>query len=437
LILQSKTLNQRYLRFLALSGIVLVALNLRAAITSLSPIYAQIGQSFPLSTMAQGILGALPPLGFALFGSLTPVLNRKLGLVRSLLLAMVLVCIGQVGRSLTNDAGSFGMLYTLSLAGMGMSNVLLPPVIKAYFPGRIGLLTSIYAALTAISAGLPSLIAVPVTHATDWRFSTGIWAGVAFIAAIPWVGLIQGSQKTDLRPIAGIYRPWRRATAWALAVLFGVGALNIYAMTAWLPKILVSTAGIDPATSGTMLFFYNMIGFPAGLIVPAWLSRTRHPLGVVSFFAACLLAGYFGLATFPALSWIWIFPAGLGVTLIPIGLILINLRSRTEGGAAGLSGFVQGVGYLVGAAGPFIVGGLHSLSGEWTTAFWFLMATALLVLVAGRIAVRPGFFEDAGYRSEREVIIDSSGAAFQRIPDTASRDPLKEMCHGRKRQQKG
>ena len=52
-------------RTLALLGIILVAANLRTAVTALSPIVSEINLDVPLSTTAVGILGMLPPVCFA------------------------------------------------------------------------------------------------------------------------------------------------------------------------------------------------------------------------------------------------------------------------------------------------------------------------------------------------------------------------------------
>jgi CP family cyanate transporter-like MFS transporter len=387
--------RQRLGRILAFAGIILVALNLRAAITAPSPIYDQIRQSFPISTAAQGILGMLPPLAFALFGALAPSLVRKLGSELTLLFAMALVCGGQLARALVGDVWLFGMFSVVCMAGMGMGNVLLPPVIKRYFPDRIGLMTSLYTALVAVSASIPSLIDVPVTQADGWRISTGMWAGLGFVAAVPWVLLLEGNQKPARSEKPQQYPARRWPIAWALVILFGVGALNTYAMISWLPKVLTATAGVDQATAGTMLSVYNIVGFPHGLLVPIILTRIKHPIYVIAFATLCLVVGYLGLAYYPASAWGWIIPAGLGLMLIPIGLTLINLRSRTEQGAEALSGFVQGVGYLIGAAGPLLFGELHNLTGGWTVGFWFLLGTGLIAFTSGAIAVRSKFIEDA------------------------------------------
>ncbi len=388
--------SQRLRRGFALVGIILVVLNLRPAITSLSPIYDQIGRSIPLTSTALGVLGMLPPLAFALFGFLTTSLISRLGLERSLLVAMALICIGQVLRSLSNDVWLFGITSLVSLAGMGFGNVLLPPVIKSYFPDRIGLVTSIYTSLIAISAALPSLVAVPVTQIAGWRISTGMWSVLALLAVGPWLLLLGDSPGQAQTAQHQRYSAWRWPTTWGITILFAIGVLNNYTLIAWLPKILTGSAGVSHAEAGLMLSMYNLIGIPHGLLVPTILIRTRRPFLVIAFGIVCLLVGYLGLNYFPVFAWGWILSAGVGLMLVPISLTLINLRSRTEDGAAVLSSFTQGTGYLIGAVGPVIVGGLHSVTNEWTAAFWFLSITALVALGAGTVAARSGFIEKSG-----------------------------------------
>jgi MFS transporter, CP family, cyanate transporter len=380
---------------LALAGIILVVLNLRPAITSLSPIYDQIGRSIPLTSTFLGILGMLPALAFALFGFLTPSLISRVGLEKSLLFAMALVCSGQAIRSFTNDVWLFGITSLISLAGMGFGNVLLPPVIKSYFPQRIGLVTSIYTSLIAISAALPSLVAVPVTQMVGWRISTGMWSVLALLAAVPWLLILGGTQRQAQNGPFQRYSVWRWPTTWAITAIFAVGALNNYTMIAWLPKILTSSAGVSHADAGLMLSMYNLIGIPLCLLVPTILSRTRRPIVVIAFGGICLVGGYFGLDYFPVYAWVWILSAGVGLMLIPISLTLINVRSHTEDGAAVLSSFTQSTGYLIAAAGPLVVGSLHSVTNQWAPAFWFLILTAVLAFGAGTVAARPVFIEDS------------------------------------------
>lgn len=128
----------------------------------------------------------LPPMSFALFGWLAPLLVPKHGLDKPILLALGMIFLGIVGRSLSINVWMYSLLSIVCLGGIGMCNALLPPIIKQHFPNRFGLVTSIYTSLIYVSAGLPSLLAVPLTQAVGWRVSTGSWAVFALIAVVPW-----------------------------------------------------------------------------------------------------------------------------------------------------------------------------------------------------------------------------------------------------------
>ena len=93
-------------RSLALLGIVLVAFNLRTAVASLSPVLAHVEDEIALTPALVGFLGMLPPLCYAAFGILTPVATRRIGLERSLVGALALLCAGLAGRGLAPGASS-------------------------------------------------------------------------------------------------------------------------------------------------------------------------------------------------------------------------------------------------------------------------------------------------------------------------------------------
>lgn len=325
--ISSKPAQHHWGAFLALAGIVLVALNLRAAVVSVSPIFDRIGQNFPISPIQQGFIGTLPLLCFALFGTIAPRLTPRFGLEKSLFIATAIVGIGEV----------IGFSSIVCLGGMGLGNVLLPPAIKHYFPHRIGALTGLYLVLTTVSASLPSLVAVPMTDALGWRFSVGIWSVLGFAAVVPWLRLIQHHNAADHAHRAAQYPAWRWPTTWAITVLFSIGALDMFALIAWLPEIVKTTAGVSAATAGAMLSTYNFVGLPHSLLAPLILTNVKQPYWVVAFATLCICTGTLGLAYAPRFDWFSIIPAGLGAIFIPIGLTLINLRSRTEEGTTALS----------------------------------------------------------------------------------------------------
>jgi len=396
-------------RTLALLGIVLVAANLRTAVAALSPIVSQISTDVPLSPTAIGVLGMLPPVCFAFFGIFTPVYTRRLGLENVLVLALTAMLLGHLTRGL---AGSLPVLVigsVVTFAGLGVGNVLLPPLVKKYFPDRIGLVTSLYVTMLSLSTLFPPLIAVPVADAAGWRVSLGLWVLPVLVALVPWVTMFvrhrvqvtPGTVVEEAEP-ALVGRIWRSSIAWALAVVFAASSLNAYAMFAWLPQLLIDTAGVTSAQAGTLLSVYAAMGIPCALLIPWLTARMKNVAGLVYLGVAVFLLGDLGLLLAPGtLTWLWVVLAGLGPLLFPLVLVLINLRTRTHAGSVALSGFVQSVGYTLGALGPLSVALLHEITGGWTAPLLFLIGTALAITVAGAVIARPHLLEDDLERRHR------------------------------------
>jgi len=378
-------------RSIALIGILLVALNLRLAVTAISPIIDVINKDIALTSVGIGVIGMLPPIVFALSGFTAPAVAHRLGLERSMVLAIALMVIGHLARAF---AGSYLLLTigsAIALLGMGMGNVLLPPAVKRYFPDRIGIVTSSYATLLAVSTAVPALLAAPVAEASGWRTSLGVWSILATATLVPWLILL-GRQRAERAAAAADPAPevetaapsavtglWRSPVAVAITVTFAVSSLNAYAAFAWLPEILVDITGMTAVSAGVMLSIFSFAGFPASIIAPILVSRLKNVGWVILAGVAFFVTGYLGLIFAPsAATLLWVVLIGLGPILFPVCLVLINSRTRTHGGSVALSGFVQGIGYTIGAFGPLVVGVLHDLSGGWIAPLVFLLATVLV-----------------------------------------------------------
>lgn len=392
---------------------MLVALNLRTAVAAVSPIVSEIGKDIPLSALGLGVLGMLPPVCFALFGILTPMATRRASLETITSVAMVVIIVGHLMRAAST---SFTMLVVgsvVAFAGMSVGNVLLPPLVKRYFPDRIGLVTSLYATVMAVSTFLPPLIAVPVADSAGWRVSLGMWAVTALIAVAPWSVLLVRARAQRVDPaqpttaeveaatVAAMGRVWRTPVAWAIMVAFSMSSVNVYTYFAWLPDMLGDIAGTNPGEGGALLGLYAAMGLPSALLIPVLAARMRN-VGILIYAAVgVFLLGDFGLLLVPTTAtWLWVSLAGLGSLLFPLALVLINSRTRTHDGSVALSGFAQGVGYVIAALGPLLFGLLHELSGGWTWPIVFLIVVALVPVWAGIVLTRPRMIEDEWHVSD-------------------------------------
>jgi CP family cyanate transporter-like MFS transporter len=286
------------------------------------------------------------------------------------------------------------------MLAMGVGNVLLPPLVKKYFPDRIALMTSIYAMLFSVSTAIPGIVAPLAADAAGWRASLMVWGVAAAIAVPPWIvlafrGRSRAAKAGNGSPAAPAGRGagaglWRSRVAWGLMLMHGLSALNGYAMLAWLPEILMDTAGISGIEAGVLLSIYAVTAGPLALVVPAIALRMRNP-GVLAYIGASLFAsGYTGLLLAPGvLTPLWVLVSASGTGLFPVMLALINARTRTLATTAALSGFVQGNGALISVAGPLVVGLLHDATGGWTAPFCFLIAASAGIVLGGILLRSP------------------------------------------------
>jgi MFS transporter, CP family, cyanate transporter len=376
---------------------LLVALNVRTAVSSLSPIIPFIRDDFELSNLAVSFLGMLPPLGFALSGLIAPIITRRIGLEAALLTLLATIALGSVIRAVSGDWSLLSVGTMLALIGMGMGNVLLPVVVRKYFPDRIGTMTGLYLVIVSVGAFSPPLIAVPVAEAAGWRVSLGQWAVVALIASIPWLFALRQNKVEEPVVTQALTIPisvrhvkiWKSPTAMAMVVIWAVSSLNGYAIFAWLPQILMDESGSTPAEAGVLLALYAAMGIPAALSMPVLAVRYPNQAPLIYLSGILFFVGYGGLIFLPGWwSWAWVLLAGLGPILFPLNLALFNIRTKSQETLLRISGFAQGFGYLAAAVGPLVIGVLHELTGNWTSSLWFLFLTAIPAMLAGRVIAR-------------------------------------------------
>jgi MFS transporter, CP family, cyanate transporter len=415
-------------RTLALIGIVLVAFSLRSAVASLSPVLDHVAEDFPVAPVIVGLIGAAPPVCFALFGLLTPLFERRFGLERMAVVAIVLMAAGMLLRGLAPDSWSLLAATAVVFAGVGSGNVLLPPLVKKYFADRLGVMMTAYSTTLAVSTFLPPLVAVPVADSLGWRISLGMWGVVAALALVPWVTLLARSRgderavPTELLvpdPTDGVDdvrdavaastgpittqsanprvfgRLWRLPLAWALALVFGTSSTMAYVAFAWLPTILVGLGGVTPATAGFLLSLFALVGLPCSMLVPVLVVRFQatRPLFFVAVVAG--LVGLGGLLLFPTVALpLWVAIFGLTAIMFPLSLVLLSIRARTPESAVALSGFVQSIGYAIAAVFPLLVGLLHDTSGGWQVPLLVVAGVLVVSVPAGIIAGRRRTIED-------------------------------------------
>lgn len=408
-------------RVLAVLGILLCAFSLRSAVASLSPLLDYVSADFALPTAIVGLIGTAPPVCFAIFGLCTPLLERRFGIERVTVFALIVMATGLVLRGLSFGAVPLLATSALIFAGVGIGNILVPPLVKKYFPDRIGMMLTLYTTAISLSTFLPPLIAVPLADAAGWRVSLGIWGVFALAGAVPWIMMLVSGRTDAVRLEAAApidppvrmdspdFDPAELATgpvvvapassqifarlarlplAWSIAVVFATSSTMAYVFFAWFPAMVTDLAGVSAIEAGLLLSLFAFMGLPASLLVPVLVVRFQATRALFFVGIGCGLIGLAGLLFWanPVTVWLWTALFGLVGILFPLALVLISVRARTPESAVALSSFVQGAGYVFAAVFPLLVGVLHEMTGEWTMSLLVIGAALVVAAPFGYIA---------------------------------------------------
>jgi CP family cyanate transporter-like MFS transporter len=384
------------LAWLLVLGIILAALNLRTAVTSVGTLLDQLAGALGMSSVGTGLLTTLPVLAFAGVGAVTPALARRIGEHRLLLLALVTLGAGLLVRSVAGSAPVFLLSSAVALSGGAVGNVLIPTLIKRHFPARTGIMTTVYTTALAAGTMLAAAATVPIERASgDWHIALGVWAALAAVAAVPWLALLRSEPERDAGGRdTGIRRMLGSRLAWMIAIYFGTQSMIAYIMFGWLATILTD-AGYSTAQAGLVLGVFTALNIPVSIVVPMIASRFRDQRPVVVGLVAFYAVGFLGLWAGPA-SWAlaWVVLISVGMGSFPLALMMLGLRTRTPEATAALSAFGQSAGYLIAGAGPLLVGVLHELAGGWSLPYALIFVVLVAQLLTGLYAGRDRYLED-------------------------------------------
>lgn len=403
-------------------GIVLTALNLRPAITSLGALLEEVRDGLGMSGSVAGLLTSVPPLCFAVFGVTAPRLARRFGPAAVVCAGMVAIAAGLLVRPYTHSTAGFLAASALTLMGIAVSNVLMPVIVKRWFPDRVGSMTGLYSMALALGTALAAAVTVPMTEALggSWQSGLAIWSLLGVVAIVPWIPFVRQrgarsaeqpgarsagqpdgrsaeqptGQREHARVAAPALRITRSGTAWALAVYFGLQATGAYITMGWMAQIF-RDAGVPAGTAGLLLAVTMVMGVPLAFVIPRLATRLPHQGPIVIALGVCGLAGYAGLYLAPAAgSWAWALLLGISNCSFPLALTMVGMRSRTSAGVAQLSGFAQSTGYLISIPGPLLVGVLYQHSGGWSLPIGLMTALLIPQMVVGVLAGRNRTVED-------------------------------------------
>lgn len=373
-----------------ITGIILIAVNLRTSIASVGPLIPFIRADLGLSNGLAGFLTTLPLLTFATFSLFAPAIGKRMGMGRAIFLAMILLAFGMILRVL---GGIELLLIGTGITGIGIviANVLLIPLIKVRLPEKLGLMTALMATIMSLFAAVAAGLSVPLAVDLDlgWRGALASWSIFILIALVLWIPQIR-------RPKAGLdssqspaKNVWKSKLAWHVTLFMGCQSVMYFTLTAWLPDMLISR-GWSPVEAGAVSAVMQLLGLIGSYFAPEILIRQKQQSTFTLMVGIMYLFGFTGL--FFHLEWLTylslsIIGIGMGASL-SIGYTLISLRTAEDTTTAKLSAMVQSSGYYLAALGPMLFGVSLDLFNNWDFLIFFMLFFTVQFIYFGMAAGR-------------------------------------------------
>lgn len=375
-------------------GVLLIAANLRAPLTSVGPVIAEISIYLKLSNFLAGMVTTIPLISFATLSGFAPRISRKYGMETTLLVSLIILMIGLFIRPLD---GVVSLFLGAALVGIGITigNVLMPAFIKNNFSDKIGLMTGLYAASMNLTAALAAGFSIQIGQITGqgWRGSLGVWIFLAALALLVWLPQLKRhkrttnlQQRTEVE--SSVKTPiYRSKLAWSIALFMGIQSLVFYCAAAWFPKVLQSW-GMSAVDSGWMLSTIQFAQLPLAFIGPIIASKMKSQVPLVWITALLMAIGILGMILFKTdFIVLWCISIGIASGLaFSLAMMFFVLRTKNGKDAAEMSGMAQSIGYLIAGCGPPLFGMIYDYTQDWSYALILLLVASLSLLVFGIIA---------------------------------------------------
>lgn len=380
------------------TAIVLTGLNLRTAVTSIGPVLQEIEQGLGITSGLAGVVTTMPVLCFAAIGFAGPALSARFRDSHVLAGALLSMAAGVVLRAVAGTFWLFLAGTVLAMVGGALGNVLLPSLVKRYFPHRTGALVGAYTTAMAAGATIAAVSTAPIAAAIGpdgWRWGLGVWAAAALLAALPWLAVPARPGTSRSSHAAVRLRDLRHSRmALVLMVFFGMQGLEAYVIIGWAASYL-RDMGLSAATAGLLLGLNQVIGIPLSAVVPALTVRPRLQRPLLLVFMACYAVGWVGLWMAPRpLTWLWMSFLAVALCSFPMVLTLLGLRARTPETTAALSTFVQSWGYVIAGAGPLLAGVLLGATGSYVPMFVLVLGGVVVLTATGWVIMRERYVDD-------------------------------------------
>ncbi|MCV3445702.1 MFS transporter [Campylobacter lari] len=359
--------------------VITLALNLRAPITSIGPMIEYIQEYYKINSALAGMLTTLPLIAFGLI----PFFVAYFSQIKALFFALILIVFGEFIRSYGGNIGLFSGVFLIG-AGIAIANVLLPSFVKEKFAKNAYKIMGLYGSIMGLSSIAGVALSLPLLKIFEVPQAMFFWVVLALIALIFYFPHLKN--KRLLRPKKKNINKinlFLNLTAWKVTIVMGLQSFLSYSLFAWL-SVMISEKGFGIDFGSNVLLLSQIIGMPVAFLLPIVLGKLRaHAESFVIIILGFLYVLSFILVFFCDVKLVLLLAAiFLGFAssgVFTISLLFIAIKSSNSFIAAKLSAMSQGIGYLIAAQAPWIIGMLHDNFRNFTSGFIMLIVVAVIL----------------------------------------------------------
>lgn len=366
-----------------LPGIIMLGIALRTPFAVLPIVLSDIAAGLQVPVNSLGLLTGIPLIMFALCSSFAPALAGKVGLEKLFALVLIALAAGSLMRIF-----NLPLLYTGTMiigAATALLNVLLPSLIQANQPHRVGLLTTFYITAMSLSITVMSALAIPIVQVSSWQGLIVVLTAICLLALIIWLPNTKHNHRLERKKEQQKQNSLlKNRKVLALIVFCGLQSLLYYTAMTWLPTLALQ-AGLSKDSSGLLASIFSLISLPFSITIPSLTARLtaaqrRVMVGLVS------ASGLIGVSMllFQTDSFLYWLVTNLLISmsvsaLFPYLMVTFSLKTSTPAQTAQLSGLAQTGGYILAALGPSLFGFSFDIFQSWAPAIVILLILTIVM----------------------------------------------------------
>jgi CP family cyanate transporter-like MFS transporter len=306
---------------------------LRLTVLAIPPVVSMLHADLHLSETAIGWLSGLPPMLFAIAAIPGGLLIARFGILPALIVGLLINAVGSAARGAYPDAFALYASTIVMAAGVSIMQPALPPLVRAWFPERVGFATAVYTNGLLLGETLTVTLTIPLVLPlvnNSWRLSFVVWSAPVLLTAL-LVGIcvvaLGGTKQAAVSTNRKWWPDWRQPVIWRLGVILGSINAMYFAINGFMSDYMTAAGRADLISQslGALNFCqvpasFIMLALAARLVKEPWAYRITGGLAVLCVVGMMTTSGYwivfwcgvFGFVTAVTLVLVLALPSVLG-----------------------------------------------------------------------------------------------------------------------------